>query len=211
MKHTQKIKTAIKLLKDIEEEGKHNYFTINKIKYFVKKNTLYTNENFDTPVGSIKNGIILFKSKSRKTAMTASKRKMKSSKMSNPFESFEPSTFEPTTFETFEPSFKPVIDSESMESNSNNMNKNSNKSLNKLSNSNNMTNKNMMNKRLNMVNNTMSNKNMTNNSTNMTNSLPFDENVPVNMPVNVPVNVPVNMSSNVPTEPEEQFDEHKEL
>jgi hypothetical protein len=121
MKYTHKIKAAIKLLKEIDAESKNNYFTINNSKYFVKKNTLYANENFDTPVGSIKNGIILLKSKSRKTAKSSSKQKMKSFKPK--LETLEPSAFEPSTFElsTFEPSFKPVIDSESMASNSNNI------------------------------------------------------------------------------------------
>ena len=60
MKDTHKIKTAIKLLKEVDAENKNNYFTINKKKYFVFKNTVFNNENFETSVGSIKNGVIIF-------------------------------------------------------------------------------------------------------------------------------------------------------
>ena len=59
MKDTHKIKTAIKLLKEVDSENKNNYFTINKKKYFVFKNGVF-NEKNETPVGSIKNGVIIF-------------------------------------------------------------------------------------------------------------------------------------------------------
>lgn len=177
MKYTHKIKAAIKLLKEIDAESKNNYFTINNSKYFVKKNTLYANENFDTPVGSIKNGIILLKSKSRKTAKSSSKRKMKSSKPE--FETFEPSTFVP--------SFKPVIDSESIESNS---------MTSKLSNS----------------NKSMTNKLIKNNSLPFDETVPVtEETIPSNMSPtseNVIANIPT--SENESPNPEEPFDEHAE-
>ena len=60
MKDTHKIKSAIKLLKEIDAESKNNYFTINKSKYYLVKNVLFKNENFETPVGSIKNGVVIF-------------------------------------------------------------------------------------------------------------------------------------------------------
>ena len=77
MKDTNKIKTAIKILRDIDAESKNNYFTINKTKYFVNKNLLFKN---DVQVGSIKNGVIIFNKPLVKTrkATTKGTRKMKS-------------------------------------------------------------------------------------------------------------------------------------
>ena len=106
MKYTQKLKTAIKLLREVEEESKNNYFTINKTKYFVNKNNLYKNEDSDTPVGSIKNGVVVFKDKK---GTIKRKLTLKSSKITRT--PFEPS-FEPVKAPSFEPSFesKPVVD-----------------------------------------------------------------------------------------------------
>ena len=78
MKDTHKIKTAIKLLREIDAESKNNYFTINKTKYFVNKNLLFKN---GVQVGSIKNGVIIFNKpliKSRKATMTKGTRKFRS-------------------------------------------------------------------------------------------------------------------------------------
>lgn len=82
MKDTHKIKTAIKLLKEVDAENKNNYFTINKKKYFVFKNTVFNNENFETSVGSIKNGVIIFNKplfRSKNDTRTKAKRKVKPS------------------------------------------------------------------------------------------------------------------------------------
>jgi len=78
MKDTHKIKTAIKLLREIDAESKNNYFTINKTKYFVNKNLLFKN---GVQVGSIKNGVIIFNKpliKSRKATMTKGTRRFRS-------------------------------------------------------------------------------------------------------------------------------------
>jgi hypothetical protein len=77
MKDTNKIKTAIKILRDIDAESKNNYFTINKTKYFVNKNLLFKN---GVQVGSIKNGVMIFNKPLVKTkkATTKGTRKMKS-------------------------------------------------------------------------------------------------------------------------------------
>jgi len=78
MKDTHKLKTVIKILRDIDAESKNNYFTINKTKYFVNKNLLFKN---GVQVGSIKNGVIIFNKplvKSRKATITKGTRKMKS-------------------------------------------------------------------------------------------------------------------------------------
>jgi hypothetical protein len=77
MKDTNKIKTAIKILRDIDAESKNNYFTINKTKYFVNKNLLFKN---GVQVGSIKNGVIIFNKPLVKTkkATTKGTRKMRS-------------------------------------------------------------------------------------------------------------------------------------
>jgi hypothetical protein len=77
MKDTHKLKTVIKILRDIDAESKNNYFTINKTKYFVNKNLLFKN---GVQVGSIKNGVIIFNKpliKSRKST-TKGTRKFKS-------------------------------------------------------------------------------------------------------------------------------------
>jgi len=73
MKSTHKLKNAIAMLKEFEKEKdsecKNNYFTINKSKYYVVKNGLYKNQDFERSVGTIKNGVIIFNSplfKSRK-------------------------------------------------------------------------------------------------------------------------------------------------
>ena len=77
MKDTHKLKTVIKILRDIDAESKNNYFTINKTKYFVNKNLLFKN---GVQVGSIRNGVIIFNKpliKSRKST-TKGTRKFKS-------------------------------------------------------------------------------------------------------------------------------------
>jgi len=101
MKYTQKIKSAIKLLREIEDENKGSYFTINKLKYFVNRNNLYQNENYDTPVGSIKNGVIIFNKRNKSTKRKSSTKfktpKFKPIKVeSNAFVTLKDSTFEPS-------------------------------------------------------------------------------------------------------------------
>jgi hypothetical protein len=64
MRLTQKIKSAINILKDVEKEGEkgeHNYIHFNRSKYFVFKNNLYKTQKYSKPVGTIKNGRIVLK------------------------------------------------------------------------------------------------------------------------------------------------------
>ena len=64
MRLTQKIKSTIKLLKEIETEGEkceNNYININHSKYYVFKNNLYKSQKYNKPVGTIKNGRIVLK------------------------------------------------------------------------------------------------------------------------------------------------------
>ena len=64
MRLTQKIKSAIKLLKEIESDSEKcdgNYINLNNSKYFVYKNNLYNSQTYNKPVGTIKNGKIKLK------------------------------------------------------------------------------------------------------------------------------------------------------
>ena len=64
MRLTQKIKNAIKVLKEIEgdsEKCENNYINLNQSKYYVFKNNLYKTQKYIKPVGTIKNGRIVLK------------------------------------------------------------------------------------------------------------------------------------------------------
>ena len=142
MRLTQKIKSAINILKEAESESEkceHNYINVNRTKYFVFKNNLYKSQKYNKPVGTIKNGRIVLKghkSIEQLKSVQKSIRKVKSKKlkvntmskddfslpdspMPETSESFEPEkseSFEPEKSESFEPktseSFEPTTMSE---------------------------------------------------------------------------------------------------
>jgi len=88
MRLTQKIKSAINILKDAEKEGEkceHNYIHFNRSKYFVFKNNLYKTQKYSKPAGTIKNGRIILKGhKSIETLKSVQRgiRKIKSNRKS---------------------------------------------------------------------------------------------------------------------------------
>lgn len=198
MKDTHKIKTAIKLLKEVDSENKNNYFTINKKKYFVFKNGVF-NEKNETPVGSIKNGVIIFNNplfRSKKNTKKGT-RKVKSYLES-----------------------KPVIDASiPMNTMRNTNKKNMNRSMRR------NTNKKNMNKPVISNESTISNSYNPLFSKNFSEPEPVEEPVqepmaepveePMAEPVEEPVQEPVQESEPAPveepvTETEEPYDEHKD-
>lgn len=107
MRVTQKIKSVITILKDIENECGNNYFNINKSKFYVLKNNLYKNQKYDKPIGSIKNGVIVLNRKRGKSLGTLKKIHRKLSNFKN--KSFK-YTKKNNSFET--PEYKDTYESE---------------------------------------------------------------------------------------------------
>jgi len=94
MRLTQKIKSAIKLLKEVESDGEKcegNYIHFNRSKYFVFKNNLYKTQKYNKPIGTIKNGRIVLKGSMDilKSAQHGIRLKSKSLKLKNSKPSFE--------------------------------------------------------------------------------------------------------------------------
>jgi len=112
MRLTQKLKSAIKLLKEVETDGEKcegNYIHFNKSKYFVFKNNLYKSQKYNKPIGTIKNGRIVLKGSMDilKSAQHGIRLKSKSLKLKNSKPSFEKTeVFESSNSNTFESPFE---------------------------------------------------------------------------------------------------------
>ena len=114
MRVTQKIKSAINILKEAESESEkceHNYINFNHSKYYVFKNNLYKSQKYNKPAGTIKNGRIVLKGhKSIETLKSVQKgirrksKRLKVNTMSKDYEYPLPESPMPEKSEMFEPS-----------------------------------------------------------------------------------------------------------